>query len=172
MAVKVTDPNDLFVYKLSVLLKTEKAIERMLPRLQKEANSPELASGFERHTQETKQQIQNLERVFDSLGTRPQESPAPAVEGLEADYKGFAASAADDVQPDVLDVVALSAAAATEHHEIAAYESLITLAGAVGAEDAVPLLQENLEQELNMLRQVQMFAQELGEKHRQEAESI
>ncbi|MDQ3823507.1 MAG: ferritin-like domain-containing protein [Actinomycetota bacterium] len=172
MATKVTDPNDLFVYKLGVLLKTETAIESMLPRLQKEANNAELASGFERHTAETRQQIQNIERVFEALGVRPEALPAPAVEGLEAEYKGFAASAADDVQPDVLDVVALGAAAATEHHEIAAYESLITLAGAVGAEDAVPLLEENLEQERNMLQQVQSFAQRLGEKHRQESAAI
>jgi len=172
MAQKVTDPHDLFVYKLGVLLKTEHAIERMLPRLQKEANTPELASGFERHTQETRQQIQNLERVFDAIGVRPEQLPAPAVEGLEAEYKGFAAGAADDVQPDVLDLVALAAAAATEHHEIAGYEALISLAGALELDDAIPLLQENLEQELNMLRQVQAFSERLGEKHRTEAASI
>jgi ferritin-like metal-binding protein YciE len=172
MAVKVTDPNDLFVYKLGVLLKTEKAIESMLPRMQKEANNPELATGFERHAEETRRQIQNLERVFDALGVRPEALPAPAVEGLEAEYKGFAASAADGVQPDVLDLVALGAAAATEHHEIAAYEAAISLAGAIGAEDALPLLEENLEQERNMLQQVQAFSQRLGQKHRQETASI
>ena len=161
---KVTDPHDLLLYKLGVMLKTEKAIESMLPRLQKEANDPELARGFETHLEQTRQHVANLERAFGVLGEKPQENPAPAIEGLEAEYKGFAASAADDVWPDVLDMVAASSAAATEHHEIAAYEGLVTMAKAMGESKAATLLEKNLKQEQAMLRDGKTTARRLAGK--------
>ena len=166
---KVTDPNDLFLYKLGVMLKTEKAIEKMLPTLQKEANDPELASGFERHLEQTRQHVTNLEQAFAALGQKPQENPAPAVEGLEQEHKGFAASAADDVWPDVLDMVAAGSASATEHHEIAAYESLVMTARTLGLTGVVPLLEENLEQDREMLKGAEQIAQRLAQKVEAEA---
>ena len=44
--------------------------------------------------------------------------------------------------------------AETEHHEIAVYENLIVHANAMGHEDIVALLQENLEQEQHTLGEV------------------
>ena len=58
---------------------------------------------------------------------------------------------ADD---SVVDVVILSNAAATEHHEIAVYESLITQAEQLGQPDVVRLLQQNLEMEQHTLDEV------------------
>jgi ferritin-like metal-binding protein YciE len=159
---KVTDTHDLLLHELGVVYAAEKAIERTLPKLAKEANDEQLARGFERHLEETRGHVSNLEEAFRSLGEKPGRAKAPAVEGLVAQHKGFAADAADDVQPEVLDLVALSSAAATEHHEIAAYESLITLAEGVGASEIVPFLERNLEQERNMLEQTQSLARRLG----------
>ena len=88
------------------------------------------------------------------------------MEGLVVEHKGFAAAAADDVQPEVLDLVALGSASATEHHEIAAYESLIALAEGVGATDIVPLLERNLEQERNMLERAKATARRIGSQER------
>ena len=166
---KVTDPNDLFLYKLGVMLKTEKAIEKMLPTLQKEANDGELASGFQRHLEQTRQHVSNLEQAFAALGEKPQEHPAPAVEGLQQEHKGFAASAADDVWPDVLDMVAAGSAAATEHHEIAAYEGLVTMAQSLGLTSVAPLLEQNLQQDREMLKGAEQIAQRLGQKVEAEA---
>ena len=168
---KVTDPSDLFLYKLGVMLKTEKAIENMLPRMQKEANDPELASGLERHLEQTRRHVSNLERAFELLGEKPQENPAPAVEGLEAQHKGFAASAADDVWPDVLDMVAAASAAATEHHEIAAYEGLVTMARVLGPPEVVPLLEENLSQDREMLRGAETLSERLARNVQRESEA-
>ena len=168
---KVTDPNDLFLYKLGVMLKTEKSIEKMLPTLQKEANDGELASGFERHLEQTRQHVSNLEQAFAALGEKPQENPAPAIEGLEREHKGFAASAADDVWPDVLDMVAAGSAAATEHHEIAAYEALVTMGQRLGLTNVVPLLEQNLQQDREMLNGAEQIAQRLGQKVEAEGEA-
>ncbi len=59
-------------------------------------------------------------------------------------------------------MVALGSAAATEHHEIAAYETVLTLAESAGARELVEPLEQNLRQEQNMLQQVQRLAKRLG----------
>jgi ferritin-like metal-binding protein YciE len=159
---KVTDLNDLLRNRLGVMLAAEREIARMLPKLQKEANDQELSRGFERHAAETRQHVANLEEAFDRLDAPVPRAKASAVEGLELEHKGFAAEAADDVLPEVLDTVAISSATATEHHEIAGYESLITLARGVGADEIVDLLEQNLAQERRMLEEATRVAKRLA----------
>jgi ferritin-like metal-binding protein YciE len=159
---KVTDPRDLLVRDLAVVYSAEKAIERTLPKMAKEANDPELSRGLERHLDETRQHVTNLEEVFRLLGEKPRATKSAAIEGLTLEHKGFAADAADDIHPEVLDLVALRSATATEHHEISAYESLITLAKGVGEAEIVPFLERNLEQERQMLANAKELARRLG----------
>jgi ferritin-like metal-binding protein YciE len=159
---KVTDARDLLVQQLAVVYGSEKAIEGMLQKLAREANDEELAAGFERHREETRGQIANLEQAFRLLGEKPRRAKAPAVEGLELQHKAFAADAADDVLPEVLDLVALASASTTEHFEIAAYETLIMLAESLEAIELVQPLQDNLEQEQRMLGEAKGLAQRLA----------
>jgi len=172
MAAKVSDPHDLLVHKLSVLLTTEREIERMLPTLEKEAHDDELKQGFRRHLDETRAHVRNVEQAFSVLGAQPQGTPAPAVKGLEQQYKSFASAAADDVQPDVLDAVSADAAAATEHHEIAAYEGAITLARGLGLSGVAEVLGQNLEQEQAMLQGVKSVSERLSKQEQREAQAI
>ena len=169
---KVTDPRDLLVHELGVVYAAEKLIESALPAMVKEANDKDLASGLERHLEETHQQINNLEESFRLLGEKPQRGKSPAVEGLVVQHKGFAAAAADDVLPEVLDLVALGSASATEHYEISAYESLIALAEGVGATDILPLLERNLEQERAMLERAKATARRIGSQDRELDEDL
>ena len=172
MAVKVTDPHDLLVHKLAVLLSTERRIEKMLPTLEREAHDEELKEGFRRHLEETRRHVENVEQAFRILGADAQGTAAPAIEGLEAQHKGFASAAADDVLPDVLDAVSVSSAAATEHHEIAAYESVITLAKGLGLQGVSQVLEENLRDEQQMLEDVKQIAERLSKKEEREAAQI
>ena len=172
MALKVSDPHDLLVHKLSVLLTTEREIERMLPTLEKEAHDEELKQGFRRHLDETREHVRNVEQAFSVLGAQAQGTPAPAVKGLEEQYKSFASAADDDVQPDVLDAVSADAAAATEHYEIAAYESAITLARGLRLSGVAEVLQQNLEQEQAMLQGVKSVSERLSKNEEREAREI
>jgi ferritin-like metal-binding protein YciE len=52
-------------------------------------------------------------------------------------------------------------AAETEHHEIAVYEGLIINARAMGRDDVVDLLQQNLEQEQHTLEEVKSSLEEV-----------
>lgn len=159
---KITDARDLLVHQLAVVDATEKAVAAALPKLVEEANNEELRSVLEQHLEETRGQIRVLEQAFELLGEKQRPAKALAFEGLDLQHRGFAIEAADDVQPDVLDTVALASTAATEHLEIATYESLITLAETLGASQVAGLLQQNLEQEQRMLGQVQGLARRLA----------
>jgi ferritin-like metal-binding protein YciE len=172
MATKVTDPHDLLAYKLSVLLTTERAIESMLPSLEREAHDEELKEGFRRHAEDTRRHIENVERAFQVLGQQPQGTSAPAIDGLKAQYKGFASTAGDDVLPDVLDAVSAGSAAATEHHEIAEYESAITLAQGLGLSGVAEVLQENLRDDQQMLEGVKQVAERLSKKEEKETAEL
>ena len=52
----------------------------------------------------------------------------------------------------------------TEHHEIAVYEALITKAEAMGEQDVVALLHENLGSEQATLQKAQQMAQRLAQR--------
>ncbi len=160
MFEKIEDSRGLFEYKLGAALKMENTVLGMLGKLQDEAQGPELKQQLSHHAGETEQQIRNLEQAFTSLGLAPDENPCPAIEGIEKE--GHAnVKKADDA---IVDAVILSGAAETEHHEIAVYEGLITLAGALGHDDIVALLQENLEQEEHTLAEVKRATQQLAQR--------
>jgi ferritin-like metal-binding protein YciE len=172
VATKVTDPHDLLVHKLKVLLGTEREIEQMLPKLEQEAHDDELKEGFRRHLDETKQHVANVEQAFKVLGEDPQATATPAIKGLKTQHEGFASAAADDVLPDVLDAVSAGSAAATEHHEIAEYEGTITLAEGLGLSGVSEVLQKNLRDEKNMLQGVKQVAERISKKEEHEAAEV
>ena len=157
---ELNDPKQLFALKLSKTYASEQEILNALQTLQKEANDEELASRFEHHAQETEQHIQNLQQAFSALGEEPQQIKPRVAEGLRLDHDDFMKQSPS---PELVDAFLVGAAAATEHHEIAEYETLITMAQAMGQEDVVALLQENLEQEQHTLQEVQSAAQRLAQ---------
>ena len=57
----------------------------------------------------------------------------------------------------------------TEHHEIAVYEGLIANAGAMGQQDVVAFLQENLENEESTLQKAMQMGDKLAQRAAQAA---
>ncbi len=157
---QINEPRELFAYKLSKAHASEQAILEMLQTIQEEVSDQELKQGFERHAQETEGQIRNLEQALDAIGEKPQEQKPRIVEALRTDHNEFTRQS---VPPELLDAFIVGAALHTEHHEISTYETLITMAEAMGEQDVVPLLQENLEQEQNTLQQVTSASQRLAQ---------
>ena len=103
-----------------------------------------LKSAFEKHYTETEGQIERLEKVFAVIDKKPQGKTCAAIVGITdegaeimQEYKGSPA----------LDAGLLGAAQAVEHYEISRYGTLIAWAEELGLDDAVSLLEENLEEE-------------------------
>lgn len=70
----------------------------------------------------------------------------------------------------MLDAFPAGAGARTEHYEIAAYEGLVTMAEAMGEDDVVKLLNENLEQEKNALETMQTIGKRLAQQGAKQAQ--
>lgn len=148
---QLTSPTELFTNKLGSALTMEQTVLEMLQKLEQTAKEPELKEQFSHHRDETEQQISNLQQVFSALGERAETQPCPAIDGLKKESEQMISQSSDQL----IDAVILGGAAATEHHEIAVYEGLITHADEMGQEDIVALLTENLEQEQHTLKEVQ-----------------
>jgi ferritin-like metal-binding protein YciE len=147
---KLNNPREVFGHKLGSALTMEQNVLEMLGDLEDESQRDELKQQFSHHADETRQQIANIEQAFRALGEEPDDKPCPAIKGLEADAKANIKMADESVMDDVI----LAGAAATEHHEIAVYETLITHAEELGEPEIVQLLEQNLEQEQHTLEEV------------------
>ena len=151
---------ELYVHKLGAALKMENTILDMLPQLEEHANDSQLKQVLRRHYEETQMHVRNLEQAFSALGAEVDDSPCPAIEGLEKEGQANLKMVDDSLNDDVI----ITGVCETEHHEIAVYEGLITKAEAMGEQDVVALLQENLESEQTTLQKAQQMGQQLAQR--------
>jgi ferritin-like metal-binding protein YciE len=165
MAEQLTSPRELLAAYLRQMLWIERKLaEDVLPQLSQQAHAPELRVGFERHLLET---VTHVDTVYDVLGdlhvtAEPEESPG--FRGLVEEHEHLVGrvSADDHLLTDLAHAVA---ALATEHLELATYESLVSLAESLGEEEVGIRLREVMEQEELALEQVESaMAKLLAEK--------
>jgi ferritin-like metal-binding protein YciE len=136
--------SDLFHDTLKDIFFAEKKILATLPKMAKAAQSSDLKRAFEKHRGETEGHVARLEKVFASIGKKPQAKTCDAIVGITEEgaeimkeYKGSPA----------LDAGLLAAAQAVEHYEMSRYGTLRTWARQLGLNDAVRLLEQTLEEE-------------------------
>ena len=152
---EITTPRELFIHELGDILYVERKLTaETLPKLIGEVQDDEFRAGLEKHLEETRQHVRNVEQVFEELGEEPQVERCVGFEGLAAEHDQLL----EEASPDLIDLVDLGAAARTENYEIAAYEGLRRMAKALGEDRSVELLDENLKQEKETLREVEKFA--------------
>ena len=144
MSVKTM--NDLFVATLKDIYYAEKQILKALPTMVKKANGSELKDAFETHRKETEGQVERLDKVFKLLDVPPRGKKCEAIEGIIDEAKEHMEEIEDE---QVLDTGMISSAQAVEHYEICRYGTMIEWAKDLGLDDAVPLLQQNLDEEKN-----------------------
>ena len=156
---QIATPRDLFLHELADVLYVEEKLEQeVLLKLAQEARSGVLRKGFEKHIGETRGHVENVEEVFAKLGEQPKAEECPGFLGLVNEHDQLVGESS----PDVIDLVVAGAAARTEHYEIAAYESLIGLARALGEKDVVPLLETNLKEEKKTLAEAEKAGKQIG----------
>jgi len=136
--------DDLFVHTLQDIYYAEKQIEKSLPDMIEKATNTELTSGFKKHLEETKGQIQRLEEVFRMHGHEPKGVDCPAIDGILEEAEEIAGDVADK---QTLDAALIAAAQAVEHYEITRYGTLIAWAKELGRPDCASVLQKNLDEE-------------------------
>jgi ferritin-like metal-binding protein YciE len=154
----ITTPRGLFLHELGdILYVEEKLTEEVIPKLIQEVQSDELRKGLERHLEQTKGHVTNVEQVFDTLGEKPESEKCIGFEGLKKEHDELVSDSDDSL----IDLVDTGAVARTEHYEIAAYTGLIEMARALGETEVVGLLEENLKEEKEALREVETVTKTL-----------
>lgn len=144
MAKSPKDLNDLFYDTLKDIYFAEKQIMRALPKMAKNAQSPDLTAAFEKHRDETEVQIERLEQVFELLGKPARGKTCDAIMGIIDEAKEIME---DYAGTDALDPGMIGVAQAVEHYEISRYGTLSAWAAQLGMKDAVKLLETTLAEE-------------------------
>jgi ferritin-like metal-binding protein YciE len=134
----------LFEEEIRDLYDAEKQLVKALPKMAKAAESEELRSGFQEHLEATKGHVNRLEQVFESIGAKPKGKTCEAMKGLVAEGQEAIDS---DQESELHDVLLIGAAKRVEHYEMAAYQTVIKLAEAMGNTTAAELLRETLSEE-------------------------
>ena len=144
--------------ELKDIYDAEKQLTKALPKLAKKASSPDLKAGFEAHLQQTEEQIERLEQVFEQLEMPARGKPCKGMKSLIAEGQEMIGEAEDD---DTRDAVMIAAAQKVEHYEIAAYGTIRTWAQLLGMNEVASLLEESLEEE----KETDQKLTELAESH-------
>jgi ferritin-like metal-binding protein YciE len=156
---QITKPEELFVHELQDMYYAEQTLTKVLPKLASQSTDRELSKAFTSHLAETKEQIENLEQVFQNIGKPAKGERCPGIEGIKEEHESFMQE--NDPTPALLDMHLTGAAARAEHYEIAAYTGLIEKARALGERDSVKLLQENLRQEKEAAKKVESISKRM-----------
>ncbi|MDQ3111154.1 MAG: ferritin-like domain-containing protein [Bacteroidota bacterium] len=136
----------LFEDELKDIYWAEKALTKALPKMAKNATSPELVKAIQKHLKETEGQVKNLEKVFRLLGKKPQAKKCEAMAGL---IKEGGEIMKESDKGGMRDAGIISAAQKVEHYEIATYGTLRTFASMLNLQEVASILQSILNEEKN-----------------------
>jgi len=136
--------DDLLLHGLQDIYYAEQQITKALPKMIDKATNRDLVTGFKNHLEETKKQIERLDKVFQKLGKQPSGTDCPAIDGIIDEAEEIAGEVEDKA---VLDAALVSSAQAVEHYEMCRYGTLIAWAEALGHEEIVRFLTTNLNEE-------------------------
>jgi ferritin-like metal-binding protein YciE len=156
-----TTLNDLFIHALSDVYSAEKQLTKALPKMARAATNPELAAAFTTHLEETRGQVERIDRVVEVSELKLKRIKCVAMEGLVEEGQ----EQIDEIEKGpILDAALIAAAQKVEHYEIASYGTLATLAKKLGYSDGMKLLLATLEEEKATDEKLTLLAtQELSE---------
>jgi ferritin-like metal-binding protein YciE len=148
---------ELFEHELKDIYAAEQSLLDALEQMASESSDREIKKGFAQHRKETQSQVKRLEKVYKTLGQKPQPGSCPGIEGLIKEKKAFMREKPSD---ELLEFYNIGAAQKVERYEITAYESLIDMAEKLGMNDVVELLEQNLQEEEMTLNRLKALASE------------
>lgn len=144
--MKLMTLQDLLIDQLKDIYSAESQLVKALPAMAKAAHSEELRTAFEDHLDETEEQVERLESIFERLDVKIGRKKCKAMEGLIEEGKE---TISEDAEPMVHDAALIAAAQRVEHYEIAAYGCARTFAQLLNDEETADMLQESLDEEIN-----------------------
>ena len=134
----------LFDAELMDIYWAEKALTKAIPKMVKNATSPELKEALESHLEQTHEQIGRVEMVFELIGKKATAKKCEAMEGL---IKEGGEIMEECEEGAMRDAGIISAGQKIEHYEIASYGTLCQFAETLGLTEAADLLEQTLNEE-------------------------
>lgn len=141
---KLKSLDDLFHEQLKDLYSAENQLLKALPKMAKEAQDARLRQGFEKHLQETQNQVSRLEKIGKMLDVSLSGHTCKAMEGLVKEGQD---TIHEDATDEVKDAALIAAAQRVEHYEISGYGTAAHYAERLGHTDAAQLLRQTLQEE-------------------------
>ena len=148
---------ELFEHELKDIYGAEQSLLDALQQMADESTDREIKRGYLQHRKETQGQIKRIEKIFKSMGQKPEAETCAGVEGLIKEKKLFMREKPSE---ELLEFYNIGAAQKVERYEITAYESLIDMAEKLGMTDVVELLEQNLQEEEMTLNRLKAIASE------------
>lgn len=138
------DLRELFEDQLKDIYWAEKALTKAIPKMIKNATSPELIDALTDHLEVTEDQVMRCEEIFASIDKKAVAKKCEAMEGLLKEGTGIIESTEKGI---VRDAGIICASQKIEHYEIATYGTLLSWARQLGESEAASLLEETLNEE-------------------------
>jgi len=135
---------DAFYDELQDMYSAEKQLVKAIPKMAKKATCEQLTAAFEKHLEQTKVQVERVEKAFEDTGKPAKAKTCEAMKGLITEAESMME---EDATPEVMDAILIALAQKVEHYEIATYGTLCTWAEQLGYTNAKKYLGENLDEE-------------------------
>jgi ferritin-like metal-binding protein YciE len=163
----IRNANDLFIDELKDIYSAEKQAVRIYPKLAKTVSSQPLKEALQMHLEQTKGQIERLDRVFEILEKR---SSGKTCEGMKGLIEEGQEHAEEIEKGPIRDAALIGAAQRMEHYEIAAYGTVVAFAKAIGEQEIVQLLSQTLEEEKQTDQKLTQISEQVNQEAISEAE--
>lgn len=134
----------LFEVGLKDIYWAEKVLSKNIPKMVKNASSPELVTALKNQLTETEQHVSRLEKVFETTGIKVESKKCEAMEGI---LKEGDSIMEQTKMGNVRDAGIIAAEQKVKHYEIATYGTLHAFAKTLGENKAAELLAMTLNEE-------------------------
>lgn len=119
----MTSLADAFYDELQYMNCAEKQLVKAIPKMAKKATCEKLTAAFEQHLEQTKVQVERVEKAFEDTGKAAKTKTCEAMKGHITEAESMMK---EDADPEVMDAILIAVAQKVEHREIATYGTLCT----------------------------------------------
>jgi ferritin-like metal-binding protein YciE len=167
-SMSVNSLQELLIDELKDLYSAERQILRALPKLIKGATSPELQEAFSSHLEETKGQVERLEKMADIVGKKMSGKTCHGMKGVLEEGSEVLEDVGEGV---VRDAALIGAAQRVEHYEMAGYGTAREFAITLGWNDVAELLNATLAEEKAADKKLSALAKVINKQAKAELEA-
>ena len=137
---------EVYTTQLQQALSMEKQIVDNLPKMIEKSSTPQLASAFRQHLEESQVHVSRLEGILNENTGEVDSTRCKAMASILSEGEVLIGAAGNE---SVRDVILIAAANQVEHHEMSVYGTLRNWAMVLGETAHAQLLEKTLEEEKN-----------------------